>query len=114
MADFCQSRLSHPGYRGTFVAQSGQYGRDYFVSASGYLPSQYYGYNLRDSLTTIGTVVSNARTGTSWTCGTPPNNYHCSGFEQRYDYYDRLQAFDPAPFTPSARVDYGYVLWREQ
>jgi len=89
---------------GVFVAQSGHYGRDYFSTS--YLPSQYDQYVTRDQLTTVGTVVSNGRTGTAWSNGT--------GFQQRYDYYDQLLAFSPPPFTPTASTDYGFVLWREQ
>src|SRR3989344_4778931 len=89
---------------GVFVAQSGHYGRDYFSTS--YLPSQYDQYVTRDQLTTVGTVVSNGRTGTAWSNGT--------GFQQRYDYYDQLLAFSPPPFTPTASTDYGFVLWREE
>ena len=78
--------------RGVFVAQNGFYGR------------YFYGY-FRNSLTLNGSIISKLRAAT-W--------YGSSGFQNRYTTYDRLQAFDPAPFTPSARVDYGYVLWREQ
>lgn len=93
---------------GVFVAQSGHYGRDYFSAED--LPSQYDEYVMRASLTTVGTVVSNGRTGTSWSC----SGATCSGFMQRYDYYDQLLAFSPPPFTPTASTDYRYVLWREQ
>ncbi len=93
---------------GIFIAQSGHYGRDYFTAAD--LPSQYDQYVERDSLTTVGTVVSNGRTGTSWNC----SGSFCSGFETRYDYYDQQLAFSPPPFTPTASTDYRFVLWREQ
>lgn len=93
---------------GVFVAQSGHYGRDYFSTAD--LPSQYDPYASQASLTTVGTVVSNGRTGTSWSCG----GVFCSGFQLRYDYYDQLLAFSPPPFTPTASTDYQFMLWREQ
>ncbi len=92
---------------GIFVAQSGHYGRDYFSTSD--LSSTYDPYVQRASLTTVGTVVSNGRTGTSWSC----NGSFCSGFLQRYDYYDQLLAFSPPPFTPTASTDYEFVLWRE-
>lgn len=88
---------------GVFVAQSGHYGRDYFSTSN--LPSQYDPYVTRSSLTTVGTVVSNGRTGTAWSNGT--------GFQQRYDYYDQLLAFSPPPFTPVISTDYKFALWRE-
>lgn len=93
---------------GIFVAQSGHYGRDYFSVNS--IPSSLDQYVSQTSLTTIGTVVSNGRTGTSWICG----GIFCSGFQTRYDYYDRLVAFSPPPFTPVTSTDYDFALWREK
>lgn len=86
---------------GIFVAVNGHYGRDYY-NANG----QWAQYEERDQLTTIGTVVSNGRTGTAWSDG--------QGFAQRYDYYDQLLAFSPPPFTPIASTDYQFALWREE
>ncbi|MBP9757033.1 MAG: hypothetical protein KBD06_00375 [Candidatus Pacebacteria bacterium] len=93
---------------GVFVAQSGHYGRDYFSISS--TPSSLDPYVSQTSLTTIGTVVSNGRTGTSWICG----GIFCSGFQTRYDYYDQLVAFSPPPFTPVASTNYRFSLWREK
>ena len=89
---------------GIFIAQSGHYGRDHFYASQ--VASQYDQYITRSSLTTVGTVVSNGRTGTAWTDGT--------GFQTRYDYYDQQLAFSPPPFTPTASTDYQFNLWREQ
>ena len=95
--------------RGVFVAQSGYYGRNLYDCS-------YTPYDKRTSLTTNGTVVSNGRIGTQWTysgvSGCPSNS--TSGFLSRTDNYDRLLAFSPPPFTPSASTNYGLVLWREQ
>ncbi|RJR12786.1 hypothetical protein C4585_03265, partial [Candidatus Parcubacteria bacterium] len=87
---------------GVFVAVNGHYGRDYFSTSD--LPSQYDPYVVQTQLTTVGTVVSNGRTGTAWSNGT--------GYQQRYDYYDQLLAFSPPPFTPVASTDYQFALWR--
>ena len=84
--------------RGTFVAENGFYGRYYY----GYTGSSY---NIRNSLTLNGSVVTYLRAATWW---------GDSGFQSRLTTYDRLQAFNPPPFTPSSHVDYGYVLWNEQ
>lgn len=92
---------------GVFVAQTGHYGRDYFSTSD--LPSQYDSFASQSQLTTVGTVVSNGRTGTSWSCG----GSFCSGYQQRYDYYDQLLAFSPPPFTPIATTDYSFSLWSE-
>ncbi len=93
---------------GIFVAQSGHYGRDYFSIND--TPSSLDPYVSQTRLTTIGTVVSNGRTGTSWICG----GIFCSGFQTRFDYYDQLVAFSPPPFTPIASTNYGFSLWREK
>jgi hypothetical protein len=99
---------------GIFIAQSGHYGRNFYTSDSAYspytVPSAYNSYVLRTKLTTNGSVVSNARTGTSWSSG----GSTISGYQSRVDAYDELQATAPPPFTPSASTDYRFVIWREQ
>lgn len=92
---------------GVFVATNGHYGRDYFSTSN--LPGSLDPYAQRSTLTTVGTVVSNGRTGTSWNCG----GVYCGGFQTRYDYYDQLLAFSPPPFTPTALTTYKFALWRE-
>lgn len=98
---------------GIFVAQSGHYGRNFYTTDTAYspynVPMSYSSYITRTSLTTNGSVVSNGRTGTSWSCSGVP----CAGYLSRIDTYDELQALSPPPFTPSASSDYGFVLWRE-
>jgi hypothetical protein len=97
--------------RGIFVAQNGYVGRNYYTtSGSNDVPSQYDSYVIQASLTTIGSVISNNRVGTQWSSG----GTMVSGYQTRTDTYDRLLAFDPPPFTPSASPDYKLVLWREQ
>lgn len=97
--------------RGVFVAQSGYFGRNYYTTSGDHdVPSAYDSYVQQSLLTTIGTVVSNGRIGTQWTC----SGTFCSGYGQRVDTYDRLLAFNPPPFTPAASPDYKFVLWREQ
>lgn len=97
--------------RGIFVAQSGYLGRNYYEQGgTNGVPSAYNSYVTQSSLTTIGTVVSNLRVGTQWTCGST----FCSGYSDRTDAYDRLLAFSPPPFTPHASTDYQFMLWREQ
>jgi hypothetical protein len=97
--------------RGIFVAQTGYLGRNYYTtSGSNDVPSAYDSYVTQSSLTTVGSVVSNGRIGTKWSCG----GVFCSGYSSRTDTYDRLLAFDPPPFTPAASQDHKYVIWREQ
>jgi hypothetical protein len=97
--------------RGIFIAQNGRYGRNYYTTSGGnQVPSQYDQYVIQDNLTTVGTVISNLRTGTQWTCGGTP----CSGFLNRVDSYDRFLAQEPPPFTPAATQDEEFILWREE
>ncbi len=96
---------------GIFVAQGGRYGRNYYTtSGSTDVPSSYDAYVIQGTLTTVGTVVSNGRTGTQWTCsGTP-----CSGYLTRVDSYDGKLATNPPPFTPYTSSDFRFVEWREE
>ncbi len=89
--------------KGIFVAQSGTYGRDYYFSG-GYTNGND-SYITRSTLTVTGTIVSNQRGGVWW---------GDSGFATRYNYYDRVLAFAPPPFTPAVTTDYSLQLWREQ
>jgi hypothetical protein len=98
---------------GIFIAQNGHYGRHaYFSTGQHATPAPYNtsAYIMPAQLTTVGTVVSLQRTGTSWSC----SGVTCSGFQSRYDYYDRVLAFSPPPFTSAVSVDYKLALWREQ
>lgn len=93
---------------GIFVAQTGQYGRDYY--ASGSMSSSYDPYITRNSLTVNGTIVSALRGGICW--GT--SGSCASGFNNRTNTYDRVLAFSPPPFTPAVSTDYEFTLWREE
>jgi len=94
---------------GTFVAQGGHFGRNYYDA--GDVPAAYTSYAKRSLLTTAGSIVSLTRTGTKWMDG---SGTYVSGYATRVDAYDQLQAVNPPPFTPSASTDYSFVLWREQ
>ncbi len=96
--------------RGIFVAQTGAYSRDYYISSSGYLPSGYYQYNTRSQLNVTGTLVAYLRGGVCYSSGSGCS----SGFITRNNSYDRVLAFSPPPFTPAVTTDYSLVLWREQ
>jgi len=97
--------------QGIFVAQGGQYGRDHYIASSGFLPSQYYPYVVRNSLSVTGTIVSFQRGGVCWGGG---GGTCSSGFQNRTNTYDRLLAFAPPAFTPSASTTYTFILWREE
>jgi len=84
--------------RGIFIAQKGSFGRNYYEG------------NTRGTLTIHGSIVSQGRVGTRWTCG----GVFCSGYSNRVNAYDRLLAFDPPPFTPPASPDEKFILWREE
>ena len=89
---------------GIFVAQEGNFGRDYYTFSD--VGSDY----MKDTLTIHGTIVSNERVGTKWTCG----GTYCSGFETRFNSYDRALVEDPPPLTPESAADYSFVEWREE
>jgi hypothetical protein len=91
--------------RGIFVAQTGYYGRDYYLSGS---TSGHDSYVLRSNLNVIGTIVSNERAGVYWSGSSP------SGYANRTNSYDRVLAFNPPPFTPVTSPDYHFALWNEQ
>ena len=92
---------------GVFIAQSGAFGRNYYGN---------YGcggtYEPRNSLTILGSTISNLRTGTAWIngCGTGSN----AGYQTRVDAYDRNLANDPPPFTPTTSKDYKFVDWQQE
>lgn len=102
---------------GVFIAQLGRFGRNHYCqddcsSTAGNqgLPSALDQYVTRSTLTTNGTVMSNGRVGTKWTSG----GVFISGFNQRYDNFDRGLAEYPPPFTPTISDDYEFVRWSDQ
>jgi len=96
---------------GIFIAQKGRYGRNHYTtSGTNQVPSAYDSYVVRTQLTTVGTIVSNGRTGTQWNCG----GLFCSGYETRIDSYDNRLSTSPPPFTPYTSLDYKFVEWREE
>lgn len=98
---------------GIFVAQNGHFGRNHYTYYDLPNPSgsaDYRPYYQRDSLTMNGTVVSNGRVGTKWTSG----GTFISGFDTRYNSYDRDLVADPPPLAPNTSDDYKFVEWRQE
>jgi hypothetical protein len=89
---------------GIFVAQDGRFGRNHFSNSTN------GGDQYRNSLTINGTIVSNGRVGTKWTCG---GGVYCSGFNTRFNSYDRNLVDNPPPLAPKTSDDYKFVEWRE-
>lgn len=83
--------------RGIFVAQKGHFGRNHYPD------------NFRDSLSIIGSIISNGRVGTKWTSG----SYPVSGYLQRENYIDAKMIYSPPPFVPYASYDFKIVKWEE-
>lgn len=105
---------------GIFVAQKGRFGRNMYCesttggtcNATRRLPSS--GVNLRqyakrNTLTINGTIVTNGREGTKWVSGTT----YLSGFNTRFNSYDRALVSDPPPLTPEVSDTFEFVEWRE-
>lgn len=94
---------------GMFIAQSGAFGRNLY-------PCIYPSYDIKNSLTIIGSVVSNKRVGTSWgysiwwLCGY--NQF--SGYKNRVSSSDRSQYANPPPFTPTISSEYKFINWRQK
>ncbi len=89
---------------GIFVAQGGRFGRNYYWNSTN------GGDRFRNSLTINGTIVSNGRVGTKWSCG---GGVYCSGFDVRFNSYDRNLVDNPPPLAPHTSDDYKFVEWRE-
>ncbi len=89
---------------GIFVAQSGAFGRNLYACPSSYEP--------RGTLTILGTTVSNLRTGTKWLNGCGGGS--SAGYQTRVDAYDRQNAGNPPPFTPTTSTQWQFVDWQQQ
>ncbi|MEZ4200184.1 MAG: hypothetical protein R3B69_01090 [Candidatus Paceibacterota bacterium] len=92
---------------GIFIAQNGRFGRNHYDLS---LPASLDAYRYRNSLTINGTIVSNGRVGTKWTSG----GSWSSGFNTRYNSYDRDMVTDPPPLTPEVSDTYQFIEWREE
>lgn len=97
---------------GIFVAQSGAFGRNNYRYYN-YPSSACDGlYEPRGTLTILGTTVSNLRTGTAWVngCGSGSN----AGYQMRIDAYDRQNATNPPPFTPTTSIQWRLIDWQQK
>lgn len=96
--------------RGILIAQKGHFGRNHYTdSGSKRVPVSLRPSVYRNSLTMNGSIISNGRVGTKWTCG----GAYCSGYADRYNAYDRKLATDPPPLTPFVDDEYEFIEWRE-
>jgi hypothetical protein len=92
---------------GIFVAQNGHFGRNYYDTS---MPNAWETYIKRNSLTLNGTIVSNGREGTKWVSS---GGTFLSGFNNRYNSYDRNLVNDPPALTPEVSDTYDFIEWRE-
>lgn len=92
---------------GIFIAQNGHFGRNHYDTS---MPNSWEEYIKRNSLTMNGTIVSNGREGTKWVDG---GGTYISGFNTRYNSYDRDLVADPPPLTPDVSDTYEFIEWRE-
>lgn len=92
---------------GIFIAQTGRFGRNKYETT---MPTAWHTYILRNSLTMTGTVVSNSRVDTKWfdSSGT-----YVSGFNNRYNSYDRNLVVSPPPLVPVTSDVYKFSDWRD-
>lgn len=95
---------------GIFIAQNGRFGRNHYRTSGDYdVPSAWDSYARQNTLTMHGTIVSNGRVGTRWTSG----GTFVSGYNERFNTYDRNLAADPPPLTPYTSDDFQFIEWRE-
>jgi len=97
--------------RGVYVAQKGRFGRNYYPSSvtQGRKTTSYSPWYLRNTMMIYGTIVSSKRVGTKWTCGWG----YCSGYADRFDYFDQRLSKDPPPMLPYVSPDLQIVSWEE-
>jgi hypothetical protein len=74
------------------------------------MPNSWESNIKRNSLTLNGTIVSNGREGTKWVSNT---GVYTSGFNTRFNSYDRDLVADPPPLTPEVSDTYEFIEWRE-
>ncbi len=86
--------------RGIYMAQKGHFGRNYYDT----------GTYKRERLEITGSIVSNGRVGTKWSCG----GVYCSGYENRENSYDRKLMADTPPMTPFSDDEYTFISWEEE
>jgi len=110
---------------GIYIAQDGRFGRNnYCTSCSEWtpsgsswvfrnvgLPNALDQYVIRNSLTRLGSVVSNQRGGTAWSAPGMPTS---SGFLTRDTSFDRNQVDNPPPLTPITNQIYELQDWRSE
>ncbi len=98
---------------GIFIAKNGKYGRNLYCGtgvtggtcSGNSLPAAYLSSAALNSENFNGTIVSNGRVGTQWTNG--------SGFDTRYNTYDRNLVDNPPPLIPSTSDDYEFSDWQD-
>lgn len=93
---------------GVFIAQNGAFGRNFYNTS---MPNAWEEYIQRDSLTMTGTIVSNGRVGTKWV-DSITGDFE-SGFENRYNTFDRNLSVNPPPFIPNTSDVYEFSDWRD-
>lgn len=92
---------------GIFIAQNGHFGRNHYDTT---MPNAWEEYIKRNSLVLNGTIVSNGREGTKWVSTT---GVYTSGFNTRFNSYDRSLVSDPPPLTPEVSSTYKFIEWRD-
>jgi|AntRauTorcE11897_2_1112592.scaffolds.fasta_scaffold01063_6 hypothetical protein len=93
---------------GIYLAQNGRFGRNFYSTS--WFSNTYDQYVTRNSLTRLGTVVSNGRSGTAWIDGT---GVTVSGFLNRDTSFDLNQVNNPPPLTPATSDVYSFEDWRQ-
>jgi len=84
---------------GVYVAQTGKFGRNHYSGSD----------MKKNKLTVYGSIISNGRVGTKWTC----NGIFCSGYKERQTNYDSKLSLNPPPFLTAISQEYQLKDWEE-
>lgn len=84
---------------GVYVAQKGKFGRNHYAGSD----------MKKDKLVIYGSVVSNGRVGTKWTC----SGIFCSGYNERESSFDSKMSLSPPPFLPATSEEHEFKEWEE-
>jgi len=96
---------------GIYIAQKGRFGRNHYdINSFGGTINYLDAYLIRNSLTRVGTIVSNTRAVTNWVNG---SGVTVSGIRSGTSSFDRDLIDNPPPLTPQTSDVYSFEDWRQ-
>ena len=95
---------------GIFIAQNGRFGRNHYKTSDLYPALDPY--VSRNSLSRLGSVISNQGGGTEWI--NSGSGLHSSGFRSRITSFDLNQVKNPPPLAPETSDVFIFDSWRQE